>query len=248
MNWRNDLSPDKSGVFEEKDKSMSLEALNQNTMQRITVCRDKIEKLHNQFEQMLGIQYYEEAHKITCSFLISEYVQKLKIPSVDDNTDSIFLCARRLLEVFITLKYLSQTNTFPKMMEYCQRDRYEYLEGCNARVVADEKLFPELKNLDNYALENQKEQEEILRNYAGKKPALMEKMRNMALAIGYEEEYTYFYKFTSKILHFCPFTLNGDVCFEHVVHKVVFLIRISKYLEEISKELEHIYQSIPTSS
>ena len=124
---------------------MSLETLNQNTMQRITICRDKIEKLHNQFQQMIGVQYYEEAHKITCSFLISEYVEKLKIPSVDDSTDSIFLCARRLLEVFITLKYLSQTNTFPKMMEYCQRDRYEYLEGCNARTIADEKFFSRIE-------------------------------------------------------------------------------------------------------
>ncbi len=142
---------------------MGLEALNQNTMQKITVCRDKIEKLHNQFERMLGVQYYEEAHKITCSFLISEYVEKLMIPSVDDSTDRIFLCARRLLEVFITLKYLSQTNTFSKMMEYCQRDRYDYLEGCNARVIADEKFFPELKDLDNYALENKHEQAEILK-------------------------------------------------------------------------------------
>lgn len=227
---------------------MSLETLNQNTMQKITVCKDKIEKLHNQFEQMLGVQYYEEAHKITCSFLISEYVQNLKIPSVNDNTDSIFLCARRLLEIFITLKYLSQTNTFPEMMEYCQRDRYDYLDGCNARYIADDKFFPELKDLDNYVLENQQEQSEILRKYGGKKPKLMTNMKDMARTIGYEEEYIYFYKFTSKMLHFCPFSLNGDANFEHVIHKGVFLIRIAKYLEEISKELEHIYQSIPNPS
>lgn len=257
---------------------MSLEALNQNTMQRITVCRDTIEKLHNQFQQMIGVQYYKEAHEITCSFLISEYIQKLKIPSVNDNTDSIFLCARRLLEVFITLKYLSQTNTFPKMIEYCQRDRYEYLKGCKARIAADEKFFPELKDLDNYALEDQEEQKEIIKRYneeifekcnekeqenlledflKGKLkksqpkielPALLPDMRKMAIAIGYEVEYIYFYKFTSKILHFCPFSLNGDAYFEHAIHKVVFLIRIAKYLEEIAKELEHIYQSVPSPS
>ena len=72
----------------------------------------------------------------------------------------------------------------------------------------------------------------------------METMKDMATAIGYKEEYNYFYKFTSKILHFCPFSLNGDAYFEHVVHKRVFLIRLAKYLEEIEKELENIYQSI----
>ncbi len=76
----------------------------------------------------------------------------------------------------------------------------------------------------------------------------MKKMKDMATALGYKEEYNYFYKFTSKILHFCPFSLNGDAYFEHVVHKIVFLIRIAKYLEEITKELELIYQSISTPS
>ena len=223
---------------------MSLESLNQNTIQIITVCRDKIEKLHNEFQQMRGGQYFEEVHKIVCSFFISEYVEKLKVSSVNDNTDSIFLCARRLLEIFITLKYISQTNTFHEMVEYCQRDRYDYLDGCNARCIADEKFFPELKDLDNYVLENQQEQAEILRQYGGKKPKLMIKMKDMARSIGYEEEYIYFYKFTSKMLHFCPFSLNGDANFEHVIHKGVFLIRIAKYLEEIVKELERIYQSI----
>ena len=224
---------------------MSFELLDQNAHRRITISRNKISKLYEQFKQMLGVQYYEQAHKITFGFLVSEYVLKLKIPSKTLDSDTILLCGRRLLEVFIILKYITQTNTFSKMMEYCQRDRYDCLEGCNARVIADEKFFPELKDLDNYALENKQEQAEILKQYEGKKPKAMETMKAMATAIGYEEEYNYFYKFTSKVLHFCPFSLNGDAYFEHVIHKRVFLIRVAKYLEEIEKELENIYQSIP---
>ncbi len=224
---------------------MSFELLDQNTNRRIAISRNKISKLYEQFKQMLGVHYYEQAHKITFGFLVSEYILKLKIPSKTADSDTIFLCGRRLLEVFIILKYITQTNTFPKMMEYCQRDRYDYLERCNARVIADEKFFPELKDLDNYALENKQEQTEILKQYGNKKPDKMPDMKKMAISIGYEEEYNYFYKFTSKILHFCPFSLNGDVNFEHIVHKVVFLVRIAKYLEEIEKELENICQSIP---
>lgn len=153
---------------------MSFELLDQNTHRRITISRNKISKLYEQFKQMLGVQYYEQAHKITFGFLVSEYVLKLKTPSKTVDSDTIFLCGRRLLEVFIILKYITQTNTFPKMMEYCQRDRYDYLEGCNARVIADEKFFPALKDLDNYALENKQEQAEILKQYEGKKPKAME--------------------------------------------------------------------------
>lgn len=227
---------------------MGLEALNQNTMQRIVICKDKIDNLHNQFQQMIGVQGYDDVHKIMFGYFLSEYILKLKIASVYDDSDTIFLCGRRLLEVFIISKYISMTDAFSKMVEYCDKDRYDYLKGCNARIVADEKFFPELKDLDNYAFENAQEQEEIRKRYDGKIPDSINKkadMRTMAIAIGYEEEYTYFYKFTSKMLHFCPFSLNGDAYFEHAIHKVVFLIRIAKYLEEIEKELENIYQSIP---
>lgn len=67
----------------------------------------------------------------------------------------------------------------------------------------------------------------------------------MAQSIAYQEEYNYFYKFTSKMLHFCPFTLNGDADYSGRIHKVVFVRRVAKYLEEIEKELENIYRSIP---
>lgn len=43
---------------------MSFELLDQNTHRRITISRNKISKLYEQFKQMLGVQYYEQAHKI----------------------------------------------------------------------------------------------------------------------------------------------------------------------------------------
>ena len=47
------------------------------------------------------------------------------------------------------------------------------------------------------------------------------------------------------MLHFCPFTLNGDADFNIDIHKVVFVKRISVYLKKIQQELEQIYQSLP---
>lgn len=67
----------------------------------------------------------------------------------------------------------------------------------------------------------------------------------MAERIDYLDEYNYFYKFTSKLLHFCPFTLNGDVNFDRELDKVVFLCRVAKYIEQIRYELEKVYQRIP---
>lgn len=152
-----------------------------------------------------------------------------------------------MLEVLITLKYISQTNTFSRVIGYCERDRYEYLEGWKARQIADVKLFPELADLYDNLQDQTEEKEKIVKKY-GKKPNKMPNMGKMAQSINYEEEYNYFYKFTSKMLHFCPFTLNGDADYSERVHKVVFVRRIAKYLEEISKELEYIYQSIPRPS
>lgn len=95
---------------------MSFELLDQNTHRRITISRNKISKLYEQFKQMLGVQYYEQAHKITFGFLVSEYVLKLKTPSKTVDSDTIFLCGRRLLEVFYyteihySNKYFSQND------------------------------------------------------------------------------------------------------------------------------------------
>ena len=222
--------------------------LNNNTKKKIKIYRKNFERLYSSFEEINKTPNLQFAHEIVFGFLTSEYVYKLQIPSISNHIDEILLCARRLLEVFITIKYISQTKTFSNVLEYCMRDRYEYLDGCDARSVADAKFFPDLKDLDNYALRNKQEKEVILKQYNDKKPKKMPDMLKMAKEIGYEEEYSYFYKFTSKILHFCPFSLNGDVNLNIPIHKVVFLNRIAKYLEEISKELGNIYQAIPKVS
>lgn len=222
--------------------------LNNDTEKKIKIYRKNFERLYSSFEEINKTPNLQFAHEIVFGFLTSEYVYKLQIPSISNHIDEILLCARRLLEVFITIKYISQTKTFSNVLEYCMRDRYEYLDGCDARSVADAKFFPDLKDLDNYALRNKQEKEVILKQYNDKKPKKMPDMLKMAKEIGYEEEYSYFYKFTSKILHFCPFSLNGDVNLNIPIHKVVFLNRIAKYLEEISKELGNIYQAIPKVS
>lgn len=228
----------------EKDSNY-ITLLNNEIEQKIKIYSGEIERLYSGFTEINQMPNPQFAYEIVFGFLTSEYVYKLQIPSISNHIDEILLCARRLLEVFITIKYISQTKTFSNVLEYCMRDKYEYLDGCNARSVADAKFFPELKDLYDYALRNKQEKEAILKRYNGKKPKKMPDMLKMAKEIGYEEEYSYFYKFTSKILHFCPFSLNGDVNLNIPIHKVVFLNRIAKYLEEIYKELENIYQSIP---
>lgn len=247
--YRNLKAPQNAGLLDKRNENMDnltiIKNLDLDTQQKINRTRKNIQDMCQKFGDLLGEKYEPWKYEVTFGYFIAEYVTKLKDISSENEIDSIFLCARRLLEIFITLKYIAQTNTFSKMIDYCQRDRYDYLEGCNALPSADEKFFPELKGLDNYESENTKEQTEILKQYGNKKPDKMPDMKKMAISIGYEEEYNYFYKFTSKTLHFCPFSLNGDVNFEHIVHKVVFLVRIAKYLEEIEKELENIYQSIP---
>lgn len=225
----------------------AIEILDRDTKQLTKNTRQNIQDLCQKFYNLSGEKYYEWRYKAAFGYFIAEYVTKLQEISSENDIDDIFLCARRLLEVFIVLKYISQTNTFSDVVEYCERDRYEYLEGWKARQIADVKLFPELIDLyDNLQKEIQ-EQENIVKKY-GKKPNKMPDMGKMARYIGYGEEYNYFYKFSSKMLHFCPFTLNGDANYSGRVHKVVFVRRIAKYLEEISKELEYIYQGIPSPS
>ena len=70
----------------------------------------------------------------------------------------------------------------------------------------------------------------------------MPNMNTMAQSVGLKEEYDYFYKLSSKLLHFCPFSLNGDSPFEAPVHKIIFLMRIERYLEKIKEELDIVYQ------
>ena len=229
------------------DIKTAIQILEADSQQITSTVLNSIKNRHEQFHDLLCAKYYNWRHESSCGYFISEYVINLKNVSTQDDVDTIFICARRLLEVFITLKYISKTNNFDKILDYCESDRYEYLSGCEARVIADEKLFPDLKGINPFGLGYKQEKESILKRYKGKLNK-MPNIKKMAEEIGYKEEYNYFYKFTSKILHFCPFSLNGDARFEDKIHKVVFLRRISKYLEEINKELENIYQAIPKAN
>ena len=222
---------------------MSLDILVKDTNNKIRDNKEKILNLYKAFDQCRIAKYRDWAHEITFGFFVSEYVLNLKIASKDDNIDEVLLLARRLLEVFIITKYLVTTNQIHAMIDFCIHDRYEYLEGCIARAIADEKLFPELTGVDNFISEYKKQEKELESKFGnfGKK---MPPMKKMAEKIGYLNEYNYFYKFTSKLLHFCPFTLNGDANFDKDLHKVVFLCRVAKYIEMIQYELENVYQRI----
>lgn len=226
---------------------MNLEILINDTNQKNRTNKEKILNLYRTFEQRRGIKYHNWAYEITFGFLVAEYVLKLKDVSVNDNIDKILLLARRLLEVFIISKYVITTNQFPIVLDYCVHDRYKYLEGAKARAIADERLFPELAGVDNFLSEYQEQEDELLEQYGsfGKK---MPTMKQMAEKVGYLDEYNYFYKFTSKLLHFCPFTLNGDAGFNKPLDKVIFLCRVAKYLEKIGYELEIISKKIPNFS
>lgn len=219
-----------------------IEHLNKDAMQKITDKRQTIYDLYGKLELLRGIQYQPIAHEITFSFLLAEYVWKLKPVILENDVDFIFLQARRLFEVLITLKYIIKNNNFPDVMEYCVFDRYKYLESCKVRAMADAKLFPELGNFDDYFVDIELQKKEWLQKTgsAGKK---MSNIRVMAQDVACLEEYDYFYKLTSKMLHFCPFSLNGDADYNAPLHKVVFLQRIAKYLEEIDKGLSDIYQN-----
>jgi len=222
---------------------MPLDILTTDTNNKIQKNKEKILNLYKAFDQCRRVKYRDWAHENTFGFLVSEYILNLKIASKDDNIDEVLLLARRLLEVFIVTKYIVTTNQFQVMLDFCVHDHYEYLEGCIARATADEKLFPELVGIDNFISEHQKKKKELFMQYGsfGKK---MLSIKKMADRIGYSDEYNYFYKFTSKLLHFCPFSLNGDADFNKPLDKVIFLCRVAKYIENIRYELENIYQRI----
>ena len=50
------------------------------------------------------------------------------------------------------------------------------------------------------------------------------------------------HKLTSKILHFCPFSLNNEHPYENIVHRRIFLLRIDRYFKELIKELSNLFQ------
>lgn len=212
-----------------------------NTKQRYIT---RIEELHQKFEKINKIPNRQFAYKIALGLLTSEYVLNLKNPTISDDIDIIFLWGRKLLEVLIIVKYVLQTDNLKTISEYCDRDRYEYLEGLFARQRADDKLFTYFNMPHDDMSAQKQEMEQIISKY-NNKPQKIPSMKKMAEAIDYLDEYDYFYKLSSKMLHFCPFTLNGDTDFNSFIHKTGYIYRGMRYLEEYVKELENIYRAIP---
>ena len=224
-----------------------IETLNNEIEQEIKIYSEKIERIYSGFKEMNQTQNPQFAYEIVFGFFTSEYMLKLKNPTIYDDVDAVFLWGRKLLEVLLVVKYTLHTNNFKAILEYCARDRYEYLEGLLARQRSDKKLFP-YWSMSHNSMENQKEEmDRIILKYKSK-PQKMPSMKKMAETVGYLDEYDYFYKLSSKMLHFCPFTLNGDADFNSFIHKAGYMQRGKKYLEELVKDLENIYQAIPKVS
>ncbi len=212
-----------------------------DTQQKIKIYTQQIEELHSSFEKLNKTPNRQFAHEIVFGLLVSEYILKLKKPTIDDDVDAIFLWGRKLLEILIVIKYLLRINSFNMLSEYCDRDRYEYLEGLFYREKADDKLFAYL-NIPHCDMSTQKEEIEQIIKRHGKKPQKMPSMKQMAETVDYMDEYNYFYKLSSKMLHFCPFTLNGDSDFNSNIHKSGYIHRGTKYLEELVEGLKSMYQ------
>lgn len=147
-----------------------------------------------------------------------------------------------MLESLVTFKYIQKYNLFKQVVRYCEWDRKEYLEGQKARVKADLDLFPYLEGIIKWDIKQQQDLDSLQRKYA--KPCKLPSVRKMADDLGLEADYAYFYKLTSKILHFCPFSLNNEHLYDGVEHKCIFLLRIDRYLQELIKELSNLYRRL----
>ena len=201
----------------------------------------KIEFLLSKFKKRKQPRYAVNKHTITFGMLLAEYVLRLKTDSIDTYGDNILLDCRRLCEVFIVSRYMNKNNNFEEFIDYCAYDRYDYLENLKKMTEANKKMFPEFKDLFSSPKFLIDEQNKMLslRGTKGKKiPSILE----MAKDIGYEEEYSSFYKITSKLLHFCPFSFNGDMLLDTKDRKFNFFKRVEMYLTEIKKELDLIYE------
>lgn len=202
--------------------------------------REKIEFLFFKFKKRAVPIYAANKHVISFGMFLAEYIVNMKTISIEASADNILLYGRRLCEIFIVCKYMNKNNNFHEFVDYCIRDRYDYLEGSKKRAIADIKIFPELEGLDYFLEDIEKQQAELIKSH-GNRGKKMPTISDMAKDIDYEEEYGYFYKFASKLLHFCPFSFNGDMDLEDKIHKRVFIARIGRYLTEIKKELDSIY-------
>ena len=177
-------------------------------------------------------------YKHAFGFFVSEYLRDLKVLDEKSDIDSIFLQGRRLLECVITFKYIQKHDLFEQVVGFCEWDRKEYLEGQKARVKADLVLFPVLQGIIGFYKEQELRELQKKHPKACKLPAMCKMAKDVNLA----EEYIYFYKLTSKILHFCPFSLNNEHPYENIVHRRIFLLRIDRYFKELIKELSNLFQ------
>lgn len=201
----------------------------------------KIQVLCEKFEKRTFRQTMQARHPACFGLFLAEYILKLPILNIKTPIDVILLNARRLCEVLITIKYLNQKNNFEDFVLYCDRDRWEYLEGCVSREIADIALFPEQEGVPIYTQTIEREIKKLEMKY-GKKPKGMPNYWEMAKCIDYEEEYKFFYKISSKYLHFSPMSFSGDIDFEPPEHKIMFLRRIERYLGKIKEELDLVYE------
>lgn len=200
---------------------------------------EKIAFLFSKFQNRTKTR--ENIHIVVWGTFLAEYVLRIKTDSIDTNADNLLLDCRRLCEAFIVSKYMNKHNNFHEFVDYSDFDRYDYLDNLKKVTEADKKMFPKLKDFFYSPKFLVDEQDKIMkrRGNKGKKIPLM---IEMAKDIGYEEEYSSFYKITSKLLHFCPFSFSGDMLLETREKKFSFFKRIEMYLTEIKKELDLIYE------
>ncbi|MDR0646051.1 MAG: DUF5677 domain-containing protein [Elusimicrobiota bacterium] len=144
----------------------------------------------------------------------------------------MLLDCRRLSEVFIVTKYINKNDKFLEVLtDYCPNDRYDFLENLKKMTEANKKMFPEVKDFFYTPQFLEEEQAKIKRDHGGELKKLPQ-MAQMAKDIVYEEEYNSLYKTTSKLLHFCPFSLNGDMLLETKDEKFNYFKRIGFNIRE----------------
>ena len=200
--------------------------------------KEKIGVLFSKFEKRMKPKTRVPAALV--GQFIAEYVLRIKTASIDEDGDKILLDCRRLLEVLIVSKYINKNNSFVKFIACCRYDRYDFLENLDKVTKANKKLFPERKDLFTERKWIADEKEKIISD--GSKIVKLPQISQMAEDVGYAEEYSSFYKIMSKLLHFCPFSLIGDIPGKDKKEKIQYFIRIWRYLSEIKKELDLIYE------
>lgn len=215
-----------------------------NAMSAFTLQDDhlKLVGLHEKFKNFRVANPHDRpelVYKHAFGFFVSEYLRDLKVLDEKSDIDSIFLQGGRLLECVITVKYIQKHDLFEQVVGFCEWDRKEYLAGQKVRVKADLDLFPYLEGIIKWDIKQQQELDSLQQKYA--KPCKLPSVRKMADDLGLEADYAYFYKLTSKILHFCPFSLNNEHLYDGIIHRRIFLLRVERYWKELIKELSALY-------